>query len=250
MRLLCMMKLKSIVTTCVVLSWFVGQCADTISDDDVAERLVGILQDDHDYRSEADSLYRACERRSNQFVRVAKNLCDTQRGSREKVRLVTLIARYSEDTELPFLENYVTNAICGLPALSGILRHQGVCSNSLEQIGRFHSIAITDDLPKRFRMQRGFAVANLLDDSVLSKSSVEGRAMAWSYAFSYVSNNVSHVSLIDEAMRRADRLYKFSKRRLALLRWADSQPLSDDVRQFVANAINELVAYPEVSLSE
>ena len=144
----------------------------------------------------------------------------------------------------------MTDVTVGLPALTGILRLQGVCSNSLSHLKRFHQIGLSTNLSAVFRLQRGMAVVDFLDNAARLKSTGGDRKMVLEYALSYVSNNVDHVGVIDEALGRVDSNYKFSKRRLAFLRWIDTQGLPHNAKSFVTNAIDELVSYPEENLSE
>ena len=213
-------------------------------------RLANLLSDDHDYRRDAETLFEECEVGSNRFVQTAKEVYAEHLSARERSRLVSLISKHAEIPDLPFLEGCVTNAMVGLPALTGILRLQGVCSNSIAQIARFNQAVDMQGEDRMLMTQTAFAVVSLFREPVWNMSSCEGKTLAWKFAYSYVSNNVNQAGLIDEAIQRIDPTYKNSKRRLALLRLAQPVVPGPFSPEYVTNAINELVAYPEAELPE
>lgn len=242
--------IKTTWSVCAVLLSLSVVEAAVVSDEDVATRMSELLQNDHDYRGDADALFEECGRQSNRFVRIAQTLYGVRQLPRERTRLVAIIAKYSGTEDLPFLEDQVTDVTCGLPALTGVLRLQGLCSNSLAQLKRFHQVGLSTNLPPAFRWQSGLAVVDFLDNAVWLKSSAGDREMVWNYVLSYVSNNVDHVGVIDEALGRVDTTYRFSKRRLAFMRWIDTQVQSYNVKSYVTNAINAKLSYPEEDLPE
>jgi hypothetical protein len=69
-------------------------------------------------------------------------------------------------------------------------------------------------------------------------------------AVDYAQNiSIMHKSL-DEAICEADPTYRHSKRRLAVMRSAQNRCWNPMLTNYVTNAINELVAYPEADLPD
>ena len=61
--------------------------------------------------------------------------------------------------------------------------------------------------------------------------------------------NTMHISL-DVAIQSVDSTYRYSKRRLAIMRAAEARCVNTGLYAYVTNAINELVAYPEANLPD
>ena len=80
----------------------------------------------------------------------------------------------------------------------------------------------------------------------LSLFSTQCMGMALNYA-----QNVStmHMSL-DKALLDVDSSYRYSKRRLSVMRAAQNRCWNELLTNYVTNAINELVAYPESELPD
>ena len=55
---------------------------------------------------------------------------------------------------------------------------------------------------------------------------------------------------VDETLRTVDPTCRFSRRRLSVMRSARERLVNEVQSNYVANAINELVAYPEADLPD
>ena len=81
--------------------------------------------------------------------------------------------------------------------------------------------------------------------------SVDWRTNALSVAHAFATEVNRNYYWLDHLLLRDDDSYRYSKRRLHVLRCADVQhcPYPFQVN-YVTNAINELIAYPEASLPD
>ena len=89
-------------SVCAVLFSLLGVEAAVMSDNEVATRMTGLLEDDHDYRGDVDALFEESGRQSNRFVRIAQTLYGVKQSPRERTRLVAIMAKYSELDDLLF----------------------------------------------------------------------------------------------------------------------------------------------------
>ena len=64
-----------------------------------------------------------------------------------------------------------------------------------------------------------------------------------------MTRNQGHTWL-DRNLVSTDPSYRFSKRRLAVMRAVSVKTLNDYQANYVTNAINELIAYPEADLPD
>ncbi|MBE6381941.1 MAG: hypothetical protein E7049_02880 [Lentisphaerae bacterium] len=65
------------------------------------------------------------------------------------------------------------------------------------------------------------------------------------------ARNVNTMNVgVDGALIQADPTYRFSKRRLSVMRGAQLRLVNEVQSNYVSNAINELVAYPEAELPD
>jgi len=90
------------------------------------------------------------------------------------------------------------------------------------------------------------SVQDVYGDDALSQY----RPYVMDVALDFAQNvNTMHISL-DEALVGADPSYRYSKRRLAVMRAAQMNCINQTLTNYVTNAINELVAYPEAELPD
>lgn len=76
------------------------------------------------------------------------------------------------------------------------------------------------------------------------------RAFAMETACGFASNVNQCHKWLDEAIMRHDVSYRYSRRRLSVLRSVRSRGINQYSYSYVTNAISELVAYPEADLPD
>ena len=183
---------------------------------------------------------------TNNFVRI---LCDLATEDTNQTEYVILhMRKYKTPASLPFLYSYSTNAEYGAEALKSIFAIEGVTSNSVTATQCY--LSITNYLPPKMDLERSELCEGLLrkvfSDSSLSQYRGWCQGMAIDYAHEI---STMHISL-DAALQEIDSTYHFSKRRLAVMRSAQARCWNDMLYNYVTNAINELVAYPEADLPD
>ncbi|MBR1566715.1 MAG: hypothetical protein IJ649_08125 [Oscillospiraceae bacterium] len=155
---------------------------------------------------------------------------------------------YATAEQLPFLHGCATNPAVGDRAVKTILRIEGMTTNSIASAQRY--LALTNVNPSA----KGAGTTICADLIVLS--SHEGvspllRSNALEVAQSYMSSPGGDHYSLDRLLSIRDASYRYSKRRLETLRDAVVQSAQwPFIFNYVTNAINELVAYPEAALPD
>ena len=157
------------------------------------------------------------------------------------------IAQYGTTNSLPFLYSCATNPVCGDCAIKSIIAIEGVTSNSTSLVETY----LASDLAMS---QKNSIPADIC--AYFVKKAVEGtqdpglttNAIGVVHAFA-MTRNQGHTWL-DRNLVSADPSYRFSKRRLAVMRAVSVKTLNDFQANYVTNAINELVDYPEAELPD
>ncbi len=203
---------------------------------------------------------------TNRLARLIMELAQTN-DMKVASMMIGALGEYGTCAQLPFLYSCATNPILGKIAVEAVLRIEGVTSNSLEivhgylfQTNQFLFANIGD---------RTYLCHDLVS-KVFSDSSLNSyRSQVLEMALDFEANVNITPNLVDMAIVSADPGYRHSKRRLAVLRAAkqrldyDAQlivPSNYEVERridvynfqtnYLVNAINELVAYPEVNLPD
>jgi len=138
---------------------------------------------------------------------------------------------------------------CGEYALRVLRRIEGVCSNSVDQLVRFHALpeGTTAD---QLRVDKGIAFRSLAEEMMRTKTGMPLRRHFANAVPTCVSNNITYAWMSDQGLMRVDETYHNSKRRLALLLYALPYQTNVHTREAMSSAINELVAYPESNLPD
>ena len=156
------------------------------------------------------------------------------------------IGKYGTSSDLPFLYQRVSETNLCETATKAILKIEGLTTNSLM---RFTTL-IPDELPGVWNPWPVHAWCRLLEASKKFPADSEIRALTMSNAVQYATRQRESVELFDGCLKHADPTYRMSKRRLAVLRSVRDLGANECQTNYVANAINELVAYPEADLPE
>lgn len=179
---------------------------------------------------------------TNAFVDIIKGIAvsDTNLTS----SMLSFMRYYPITNSIPFLCEYVTN---GTAATSGIAASSlfaigGIGGESGEVLGKY--LFVTN--------AAGADQASVCRDVVWAAHKCgDTNKVGWIYGLLLNSPRLpKYARSADESFIYYDSTYKFSKRRLALLRAAYSKGVSEFMSTYVTNAINELVAYPEANLSD
>ena len=193
-----------------------------------------------------------CNNDSNRLCRVA---CDVFRSHLDlcaQGAALRVLLDYGDAQQIPFLETCVTNAWHGRAAIRIMNRIDGFSSNSVARVARFHAAA-TRELAAR-EPSVNCDKADSIRDLALSASAPnvgsELKKLAFDYVYTVASNDCAYTWTADEALMKIDPAFKNSKRRLALLRYAQPRVSGPFSPQYLADEILKLEAYPEENLPE
>ena len=162
--------------------------------------------------------------------------------------MIDELGKYGTTAQLPFLYSCATNPIIGDRAVRSVLNIEGVTSNSIDIAQRY--LMSTNVFPRAKQHDRSLVCEELLTRVFESDDLSPFRPLCLSNALDFAQNvNTMHISLND-AIIAADPTYQYSKRRLAVMRAAQNRCVNQGLYNYVTNAINELVAYPEANLPD
>ena len=184
-----------------------------------------------------------CEGDTNRYLRIAK---DTGLSDPRFMPLaISIVDKFGRADDVPFLYQCTNELACASRALQCALKVGGLTEESIAA-AQFY-LANTNVL----YLGEGCYVAESLMRCVAHGSEpMELKAHASEIALAYARTS-RDVRYNDICFKNADPSYKYSKRRLSVLRAA--LPLcsqSDVLVNYTTNAINELVAYPESALPD
>ena len=178
---------------------------------------------------------------TNRFARVLRELAVENTNQTEYV--IRTLGRYKTTESLPFLYAYATNDLLGAEALKSIFAIEGVTSNSVEAMGCY--LAVTNSIPPIADYSRSEVCEWLLRKVHSTPELSVFRSQCFGMALNYAQNiSTMHISL-DKALLDVSPSYRYSKRRLSVMRSAQNRCWNELLTNYVTNAINELVAYPE-----
>ncbi len=184
---------------------------------------------------------------TNRLARILAELAQTNNVHIAQ-RSMALLGEYGTPTQLPFLCSCATNPIVGDKAIKAALRIGGVTSNSVEAAQRYFALTNTDASVDRSRTS---ICADLIKLSGLEGVDDICRSNAMEVAQNFAFSADCNYYWLDKLRLEDDPSYRYSKRRLAFMRGAASHAAQwEFMANYVTNAINELVAYPEANLPD
>ena len=184
---------------------------------------------------------------TNRLARVLAELAQTNDAWYAEMAMWQL-EKYGTSEQLPFLYSCATNPAVGDRAVKAVLRIEGVTSNSVAVTRGY--LAITNAFTQQMDYNRSDVCEWLLKEVLASPDLAYIKPTCLAAAVDYAQNvSIMHKSL-DEAICAADPTYQHSKRRLAVMRSAQHRCWNPMLTNYVTNAINELVAYPEANLPD
>lgn len=228
----------------------IGLLADIgeYTDQDVKRQFVfaGTCRHAEDIKSNYDWAFHMTGDDTNRYARV---LCELAGENTNQVGDALLfLGLYKSPHSLPFLYSYATNAIYGAGALKSVFAIEGVTTNSLAAMHEY--LLLTNALPHGISHDRSMLCKELLNKVFSSNDLVGFRQGCLDMMIDFAQyRNSGHIS-IDNSIQSVDPSYHSSKRRLAVLRAAQNRCGNTFQLNYVTNAINELVAYPEANLPD
>ncbi len=184
-----------------------------------------------------------CGGDTNRYVRIAKETATSNANFANMA--IAVVKKHGCAADLPFLYQYTNNAECARSALTGILQLGGLTDSSVAAASAYISGTNT-----YYAMDRNDVACELFRCSANSLVPGELRDRASNIALDFARNS-DNVRYNDIGFRASDPSYKYSKRRLSVLR--SVLPLCQGyeiLMNYTTNAINELVAYPESALPD
>ena len=184
---------------------------------------------------------------TNRLARILAEIAQTNNAWYSEMAMWEL-EKYGTSEQLPFLYSCATNPIIGDRAVKAALRIDGVSSNSVATLQRY--LCFTNVVTTKTVYEKAVACRDFLGALSESSASSDLKGSAILVVRGYASDISTGVSMIDTALVDADNTYRHSKRRLADLRAAYPRCFNEYQTNYVTNAINELVAYPEANLPD
>ena len=183
---------------------------------------------------------------TNRYARILRELA--VENTNETEWAIASLGQYKTTESLPFLYSYATNAVYGAKALKSVFAIDGVNSNSVAATCGY--LTVTNAFTQQMDYDRSDVCEWLLKEVSTSPSLAYLKPSCLNAAVDYAQNiSIMHKSL-DGAICAADPTYRHSKRRLAVMRSAQNRCWNPMLTNYVTNAINELVAYPEANLPD
>ena len=185
-----------------------------------------------------------CEGDTNRYLRIAKETATN--NPKFSNMAIALVEEYGGVDDVPFLYQYTNSTEYISGALEVVLKLSGLTEESVAAASAY--IAGTNS----YRVLDQEVVAKALFRAAANPSAPASlRTIASSNALHFASNSSGGVlEYNDIGFMNADPSYKYSKRRLDVLRAVLPRCRTDNTINYVTNAINELVAYPEANLPD
>ena len=238
---------KSLLMACICAVSFYSSFASA-SDSQLLEilnRAVGFIDDPDGGPGEVRYAIEASGYDTNKVVSLMKQLiAEGARRTGSTRFYLSEIGKYGTSADLPFLYQRVSETNFCASATESILRIEGLTTNSLVQI-----TSLLPDSP-RGNKQSAIAWCRILDVVTKYRSDEPIRIFALSNAVQFISRQTESADWLDRGLIRIDPPYRMSKRRLAMLRSVQALGVGEWQTNYVAQAIRELVAYPEANLPE
>ena len=244
---------RRIIAAAGLMSAMLTCLGDGRSDDEIRAAVVWDLAPRCGGASEKDRLYRnpsladavGIGGDTNRLARILAGIAQTNDAWYSKIAMRRL-ETYGTPAQLPFLYSCATNPVVGNSAIKAVLRIEGVTSNSVETIQRYLDLTNVSESVHWDHVE----VFKMMFDILGDNASTNDKELVLGCIMRHAPDNRRCPRQLDEVILSADTGYKFSKRRLSVLRGVYSRGLNGFQLPYVTNAINELVTYPEANLPE
>ena len=180
---------------------------------------------------------------TNRFTHILQEIALSGTGRVERA-MIQHIGRFGNASNLPFLYSCVTNSAYADLAIVSLFKIEGVTTNSVNKLNEF--FLLTRDDPSLC----GSCCSQVLCGEMVARASLTNREYLLNSVRNFAMSTNRCVYVLDQSLRRADPGYAHSRRRLAVLTASTNYWLSGFQRNYVTNAINELIAYPEANLND
>ena len=177
------------------------------------------------------------------------------------------LEKYATSAQLPFLYSCATNPVLGKTAVESVLRIEGVTSNSLAVAQSY--VSLTNGFPLMNTDDRPDVCRSIVTKVFADDTLVAYRPYVMDIACSFAKDVNVLPKGLDKTLVSLAPDFRMTKRRLAILRSAGQRVeekfysadtnavhysieahIYDVQTNYLANAINELVAYPEADLPD
>ena len=246
------------VASCLVWQMVVAQEPE-YSDADIKEKyaFISCLIHGDENGSHIRKALRMADNDTNRFARVLRELA--AESTNQTKRAIRDLGLFKTPESLPFLYSYSTNAVYGAEALKSIFAIEGVTSNSVAATQRY--LFMTNGISYKEEDEKSDACIDLVKKVCSDPSLISFRPAVIAMASDFQRDVELMPNALDMTLCDADASFRFSKRRLGILQRAfqrvstDLEPVAASTcyafqTNYLANAINELVAYPEANLPD
>ena len=238
-------------TTLILMGYVLPLSADgeeAFSDASIKDRYVFASRCQHmeDSRNHYEYAFLMAGNDTNRFASVLRDLAVENTNQTEYV--IRSLGRYKTPESLPFLHSYATNLIYGVDAVKSIFAIEGVNTNSFSALESY--LSITNRIPNSVSHDRSELCKDFLSNVFADSALVTFRQPSLDMMLDFAKyRNTGHV-VIDGALQAVDPSYRYSKRRLQVMRLSMERCLNSFHTNYISNVINELVAYPESELPD
>lgn len=241
------MKMMTIIAVMIIVSCNSFGANSNLLDVDKIRRHIkfstSVIDNPQMARDELTYALSLCGSDTNRFVEEVKVVIGDVDASR-KSRLLREVGVYGSVADMGFLATCATNETCGASAIRAMIDISGLTSNVINTAMSVCSNRIVDCDEKVQICAAVWKKACALEANPAIADYARSRIME------YAATAGENVSWLDFHLCSIDQVYRYSNRRLAVLRAVNELPIDVDQRNFVTNAINELVAYPERALTD
>lgn len=190
---------------------------------------------------------------TNRFTRLLQEIALSGTGRVEQA-MIQDIGRFGNTNNLPFLYSCVTNPVFANLAIISTFKIEGVTTNSVNKLIQYLTFPEEGDQPTIFD-DRANRCGWIMEEHNVMPSQPNHRYLLDTLIGFAASTNWAYAWALDEYVIRHDPVYRYSKRRLSSLRASSHVEISNSTahelqRNYVTNAINELIAYPESNLND
>ena len=190
---------------------------------------------------------------TNRFTRLLQEIALSGTGRVEQA-MIQDIGRFGNTNNLPFLYSCVTNPAFANLAIISTFKIEGVTTNSVDKLIQYLTFPADSDQPGLYAA-RAKRCGWIMTEHNVTPSQSNHRYLLDTLIGFAASTNWAYAWVLDECIIRHDPVYRYSKRRLAALQASSHFEISnsriqDYQRNYVTNAINELIAYPEANLND
>ena len=154
------------------------------------------------------------------------------------------LGEFGTTNSLPFLYECATNPVVGYEAVLASVKISGITEDNIDAIDGFLSlgdVSISD---------RVSAIEHISKEPAVLSASIACRTNLAAHAIGFAHGAYVWTKAMDESVIRLDPTYRYSRRRLGVMRSLQNLPLNDYATNHVESVINELVAYPESALGD